>query len=90
MFKRSFLNGEQFHSVLVFVALVGKLCLMDVIINDNALRVIGVYAERLDWFRRIEPLVTTSCRVVLAVNRNVDIDPDIDKKIARSVLTTGM
>lgn len=70
--------------VLVFVDPAGKLCLMDVTINDNTLRVIGVYApndhaERLDLFRRIEPLVTTSRRIVLACDRNVVIDSDIRK-----------
>lgn len=74
---------------IVFADLVCRICLLDVKIKDKFLRFISVYAsndhEKMpDLFRPIDPLLTTSRRVVLAGQCNAVFDPYIDRFDERS------
>ena len=60
-----------------------RLCVLDVTIKDKAFRLIGVYGpnatrELPAFFRRIEPYVTPSKRVILVGDRNAVLDPNLD------------
>lgn len=61
-----------------------RLCMLDAIIKDVALRLIGIYApkdtmqRRPDLFQRNEPNLKTFRRVVLAGNWNAVLDYDLD------------
>lgn len=64
--------------------------MLDVIIKDKVLRIIGVYAhnehvDRPDLLRRIDAFLTTSDWVVLAGDRKAVLDSDIDLIGARLV-----
>ena len=63
----------------------GRLCVLDVtIVKDKALRPIGVYgshatSELPTFFRRIEPYVMPSKRVILVGDWNAVLDPNLDR-----------
>lgn len=74
---------------LVFADLEGTLYVVDVTIKDQAFRLTGVYTpnDRREWaafFRRIDPFLKTSCRVILEGDWNAVLDPDIDRTGTRS------
>ena len=61
----------------------GRLCVLDVTIKDKAFRRIGIYgpnaaSELPAFFRRIEPYVTPSKRVILMGDWNAVLDPNLD------------
>ena len=60
-----------------------RLCVLDVTIKDKAFRLIGVYGPNATsdlsaFFRRIEPYVTPSKRVILVGDWNAVLDPNLD------------
>ena len=62
----------------------GRLCVLDVTIKDKAFRLIGVYgpnttSELPAFFRRIEPYVVPSKRVILVGDWNAVLDPNLDR-----------
>ena len=62
----------------------GRLCVVDVTIKDKAFRLIGVYgpnacSELPAFFRRIEPYVIPSKRVILVGDWNAVLDPNLDR-----------
>ena len=62
----------------------GRLCVLDVIINNKAFRLIGVYgpndpSELPDFFRRLKPFVMSSKRVILVLDWNAVFDPCLDR-----------
>ena len=62
----------------------GRLCVLDVTIKDKAFRLIGVYgpnatSEFPAFFRRIEPYVVPSKRVILVGDWNAVLDPNLDR-----------
>lgn len=61
-----------------------RFCVLEVTIKNNALRLIGVYAERPDLSRRINRPLTASPRAVLAGDWNTVIDTDEDSIGVRS------
>ena len=70
--------------VLVLSDPAGRLCVLDVAIKDKAFWLIGVYgpnaiSELPDFFRRIEPFVIPSKRVILVGDWNAVLDPDLDR-----------
>ena len=69
---------------LVLSDLAGRLCVLDVTIKDKAFRLIGVYgpnatSELPAFFRRIEPYVVPSKRVILVGDWNAVLDPNLDR-----------
>ena len=68
----------------------GRLCVLDVTIKDKAFRLIGVYGPNVTrklpaFFRRIEPYVVPSKRVILVGDWNAVLDPNLD----RGAISTG-
>ena len=68
----------------------GRLCILDVTIKDKAFRLIGVYGPNITselptFFRRIEPYVVPSKRVILVGDWNAVLDPNLD----RGAITAG-
>ena len=62
----------------------GRLCVLDVTIKDKAFRLIGVYGHNVTselpaFFRRIEPYVVPSKRVILVGDWNAVLDPNLDR-----------
>ena len=62
----------------------GRLCVLDVTIKDKAFRLIGVYgpnvtSELPPFFRRIEPYIVPSKRVILVGDWNAVLDPNLDR-----------
>ena len=62
----------------------GRLCVLDVTIKDKAFRLIGVYGPNVTselpaFFRRIEPYVVPSKRVILVGDWNAVLDPNLDR-----------
>ena len=62
----------------------GRLCVLDVTIKDKAFRLIGVYGPNVTselpaFFRRIEPYVVPSKRVILVADWNAVLDPNLDR-----------
>ena len=59
----------------------GRLCVQDVTIKDKVFRLIGPNATRelLAFFRRIEPYVIPSKRVILVRDWNAVLDPNLDR-----------
>ena len=63
---------------------VGRLCVVDVTIKDKAFRLTGVdgpnaTSELPAFFRRIEPYVIPSMRVILVGDWNAILDPNLDR-----------
>ena len=61
----------------------GRLCVLDITIKDKAFRQIGVYGPNVTselpaFFRRIEPYVVLSKRVILVGDWNAVLDPNLD------------
>ena len=59
----------------------GRLCVLEVTIKDKAFRLIGVYGsnatrELPGFFRRIEPYVIPSKRVIFVGDWNAVLDPN--------------
>lgn len=84
-FDDHFLAGEQIFGRGLFSCLRRSdgQSMLDVTINDKVLHLNGVYApndrdERLDLFRRIEPFMITSDRVVSVDDWSAILDSDID------------
>jgi len=82
----SWLFSRNLHAScsLVFSDPTGRLCVVDATIEGRAFRFIGVYgpnatSELPDFFRRIEPYVTSSRRVVLTGDWNAVLDPRVDR-----------
>lgn len=64
----------------------GRLLVLDVTVKDVAFRFIGVYApnnhaELVSFFRRIEPFMNSSRRLVLAGDWNAVLDPELDRGV---------
>ena len=62
----------------------GRLCVLDVTIKGKVFRLIGVYgpnatSELPAFFRRIEPYVVPSKRVILVGDWNAVLDPNLDR-----------
>ena len=81
-------RGLSASCSLVFSDPEGRLCVLDATIKGRAFRFIGVYgpnanSELPDFFRRIEPFMTSSRRLVLAGDWNAVLDPKIDRGGAR-------
>ena len=62
----------------------GRLCVLDVTIKDKAFWLIGVYgpnatSELPAFFRRIEPYVIPSKRVILVGDWNAVLDPNLNR-----------
>ena len=77
---------------LVFADPAGRLCVVDATIKGEAFRLIGVYgpnlqSERVSFFSRIDPFVTSSRRVVLVGDWNAVLDPNIDRVVVVAKLT---
>ena len=69
---------------LVLSDLVGRLCVLDVTIKDKAFWLIEVYGPNAisklpAFFRRIDPYVIPSKRVILAGDWNTVLDPNLDR-----------
>ena len=73
---------------LVFSDPQGRLCVLDITIKGKVFRLIGVYgpntkSELPDFFRGIEPYMTSARPVILAGDWNAVLDPSIDRGGAR-------
>ena len=80
---------------LVFADPAGRICVVDITIKEDTFRLIGVYApncqaERISFFQRIDPFVTSSKRVVLAGDWNAVLDPSIDREGNRGPNTNNL
>lgn len=93
MVDRKAFVGWLATCILVFEDPTGKLCVLYVNINDMVHGFIRFYAhshygELSVLYRRIEPSLMTSRRVVLSGYSNVKLDPDLDRMEGEPVLIT--
>ena len=71
----------------------GRFRTLDITKKDKAFQLIGVYepnatGELLDFFRRIEPYMTSSKRVILMGDWNAVLDPNLDRRGVNRVTKT--
>ena len=70
-----------------------RLCVLDITIKNKTFRLFGVYgpnatSELLAFFRRIEPYVIPSKRVILVGDWNAVLDPNLDSGAIRAGTNT--